>query len=173
PKEVSQEEDDFILYVGRLVKTKGLDILAKAMKNIDVRLLVCGEGPTSRSLKNIENVELLGFVPEDEKNRLLRKCKFLVLPSKGEAFGIALLEAMAFGKPVVASNVGGISEVVGDGGILVPPNDPEKLGIAINTLLENGELRLKLGKKSWRRVRLFSWNKIVPQVEDMYQEVLS
>jgi len=99
--EPSSKEEDFILYVGRLVQPKGLDTLAAAMKGVKGKLLVCGRGPLSSELEGIPNVELLGHVPEEEKIRLLERCKFLVLPSRMEAFGIVLLEAMAVGKPVV------------------------------------------------------------------------
>lgn len=169
----SREEEDFILYVGRLVQTKGLDVLADAMKEVEENLLICGKGPCSSEFRGIENVELLGFVSEDKKNELLRKCKFLVLPSKSESFGIVLLEAMVVGKPVVASYVGGIPEVVGNAGLLVPPGSPRKLSSAINTLLSDDELRSELGKKSWNRAKLFSWDKIASQVKEVYENVLS
>lgn len=169
----SREEEGFALFIGRLVQTKGLDVLADAMKGVEGELKICGRGPYSNVLEGAENIELLGFVPEEEKNRLLRKCKFLVLPSKRESFGIVLLEAMAFGKPVVASRVGGIPEVVGDAGILVSPNVSEELKSAINTLLSDDGLRLELGKKARKRANLFSWDKISSQVEDVYREILS
>lgn len=172
-KDPPYEEDNFILYIGRLVQTKGLDVLADAMRGVKSKLIVCGKGPYSKVLERAENIELRGFVSEEEKNHLLKKCKFLVLPSKREAFGIVLLEAMANGKPVVASRVGGIPEVVGDAGILAPPNDSEKLKIAINSLLSDKKLRLELGKKSLKRVSLFSWDKIASQVEDVYKEAVS
>ncbi|MBS3815625.1 MAG: glycosyltransferase family 4 protein [Hadesarchaea archaeon] len=172
PKERSEEEEDFILFVGRLVQTKGLDVLAEAMENIDYKLKICGKGPHDNELDNNDNIELLGFVPEKEKNRLLRKCKFLVLPSKKEAFGIALLEAMAFGKPVIATRTGGIPEVVGDAGILVPPDDTKELESAIKTMLSNDELRRELGEKAWKRAKLFSWDEIASQIEDLYQKII-
>lgn len=170
-QERSRQEDDFIVYIGRLVQSKGLDILAKAMENVNEKLMVSGNGPGSRYFKNTENVEMLGVVSRDKKNELLKKCKFLVLPSKAESFGIVLLEAMVFGKPVVASNVGGIPEVVGGGGILVPPNDPLELSAAINKLLKDNKLRFELGKKAQEQAKTFSWDKTASQIEDVYKEV--
>ncbi|KXA94417.1 hypothetical protein AKJ65_04455 [candidate division MSBL1 archaeon SCGC-AAA259E19] len=169
----SRKEEDFILYVGRLVQTKGLDVLAEAMKEVDEKLLVCGKGPCSSEFKSMENVKLLGFVSENKKNELLRKCKFLVLPSKKESFGIVLLEAMAVGKPVVASHVGGIPEVVEDAGLLVPPNNSKELSGTLNTLISDDELRSELGEKAWNRAKLFSWDKIASQVKEVYENVLS
>ncbi len=173
PKEKSSEEEDFILFVGRLVQTKGLDVLAEAVGGTDVNLKVCGKGPQAARLERLENVELLGYVSEERKNRLLKRCKFLVLPSEFESFGIVLLEAMAYGKPVVATRVGGIPEVVGDAGRLVAPNDPNDLRARIRELLSNDELRRKLGERAWRRAKKFSWKKIARGEAELYEKVLS
>jgi len=172
-KKPSDHEEDFILYVGRLVGTKGLDVLAKAMERIDVKLLACGEGPLSKTLQGVPNVELLGHVDEETKNDLLRRCKFLVLPSRMESFGLVLLEAMAVGKPVVATRVGGMPEVVGDGGILVDPGDAADLAGAMNEMLSDPSLRRKLGRKAWRRARLLSWDKAASSVERVYEQAIS
>jgi len=172
-RDFSDLEEDFILYVGRLVQTKGLDVLARAMEGVPTRLLVCGKGPLSSALKGLENVELLGHVPDDEKNRLLERCRFLVLPSRIESFGLVILEAMAHGKPVVATRVGGVPEVVGDAGILVDPGDPVQLRDAMNTLLSDGGLRHRLAREAWKRAGIFSWERAASQVEQVYREVLT
>lgn len=167
------KEEDFILYVGRLVSTKGIDVLAESMEEVSTDLIACGAGPRRKKLEEAENVNPYGFVSEEKKKELIRKCKFLVLPSKKESFGIVLLEAMAAGKPVVATRVGGIPEVVGDAGLLVPPEDPEKLRNAINHMLSDDELRHKLGRMAEKRASSFFWENIVPNVENVYEEVLS
>jgi glycosyltransferase involved in cell wall biosynthesis len=169
----SDLEEDFILYVGRLVQTKGLDVLAKAMEGVRTRLLVCGKGPLSSTLKGLPNVELLGHVPEEEKNRLLERCKFLVLPSRIESFGLVLLEAMAHGKPVVATRVGGVPEVVGEAGMLVDAGDSVQLRDAMNTLLSDEGLRRRLGQEAWKRAGIFSWDRTASQVEEVYHEILT
>lgn len=172
-RDFSDLEEDYILYVGRLVQTKGLDVLAKAMEGLGARLLVCGKGPLSSTLKGLANVELLGHVPDEEKARLLQRCMFLVLPSRIESFGLVLLEAMAHGKPVVAAKVGGIPEVVGDAGMLVDAGNPMQLRDAMKTLLSDGEFRHRLGREAWKRAGIFSWERTASQVEEVYREVLT
>lgn len=172
-REPSKREEDFILFIGRLVHTKGIDVLVEAMEDVDTKLLVCGKGPKSEELGKAEGIELLGFVSEEKKYDLLRKCKFLVLPSYIESFGIVLLEAMTVGKPVVATKVGGIPEVVGDAGIIVPPKDPKKLSVAINRLASDDELRHKLARNAEKRISSFSWDRIALQIENVYKEVIS
>lgn len=171
-REPSQREEDFILFVGRLVHTKGIDVLIEAMRNVNTKLLVCGKGPKSKELEGVEGVDLLGFVSEEKKYDLLRRCKFLVLPSHKEAFGIILLEAMSVGKPIVATKVGGVPEVVGDAGLIVPPKDPKKLSEAIDRLVSDDELRQELARNAEKRVSFFSWDKVVLQLENVYEEVI-
>jgi len=168
----SDLEEDFVLYVGRLVQTKGLDVLAKAMKGVRSTLVVCGKGPSSHILKGLPNVKLAGHVAEEEKHKLLARCKFLVLPSRIESFGLVLLEAMAHGKPVVATRVGGVPEVVGDAGILVEPGDSRQLRDAMNSLLSDDGLRRELGKKAWARASILSWDRTASEVLEVYREVL-
>jgi len=170
-RERSRREDDFILYVGRLVPTKGLDVLAEAMRWVDTRLVVCGDGPLSRVLAQAPNVELLGRVEPGTKEELIERCSFLVLPSRMESFGLVLLEAMAAGKPVIATRVGGIPEVVGDGGIIVEPDRPRMLAEAIDGLLSDPFLRRRLGRRAWRRAALLSWDEAARRLEQVYEEV--
>ena len=167
----SGEEDDFVLYVGRLVPTKGLDVLARAMRKVSSRLVVCGDGPLSKMLEKVPGVEVLGRVDRSRKAELMRRCKFLVLPSRMESFGLVLLEAMAVGKPVVASRVGGIPEVVGEGGILVEPESPDALAEAMNLLISNARLRRRLGSRAWSRAKLLSWDAAASRTEEIYEEV--
>jgi glycosyltransferase involved in cell wall biosynthesis len=178
PESVSQEEGDFILFLGRLVNTKGLDYLIKAMRKIDIRLVVAGTGPEHRSLKRMveklgleERVSLIGRVSEEEKRNLLDTCKIFVFPSVWESYGIAAIEAMSYGKPVVASDIGGLPEVVGEAGVLVPPRNPDALVKSINALLIDDRRRRDLGKKARQRAGIFSWERTAREMERIYSEV--
>lgn len=177
---MSPKEDDFILSLGRIVRTKGLDYLLQAMNEIDTPLLICGAGPDRRHLERVahkngleEKVRFLGRVSEERKAELLASCKFFVMPSTFEAFGIAATEAMSYGKPVIASDVGGLSEVVADCGILVPPRDARALGQAIRTLLEDEGMRRELSRRAKERAIFYSWDRTIEMTEKMYEEVVN
>jgi glycosyltransferase involved in cell wall biosynthesis len=98
----------------------------------------------------------------------------VVLTSKHEAFGLVVLEAWAAGKPVVAPNVGGLSETIESGrdGLLVPPSDAEAMSAAIGSLLRDDLRRIELGRRGLRKARTYSWDEISDQVGAVYQQVL-
>ena len=128
-------------YFGRLERGKGVDVLVDAATRLHAKLpatafLFVGEGPLRETL--VARAEAAGLLARfagqrDDVAALLRLCAVVVLPSRQEAFGRILIEAMAAGVPVVASAVGGIPEVCVDGvtGLLVPPEDPDALAVAI------------------------------------------
>ena len=117
-----------------------------------------------------DKVVFTGHVSEEEKRRLMASCKVFAFPSMFESFGLAAAEAMAYGKPVVASNVGGLPEVVGDGGILVPPASPQELAAALDRLLKDDGLRHELGRRARDHIRPFSWDNIAAKIERIYLE---
>jgi glycosyltransferase involved in cell wall biosynthesis len=126
-----------------------------------------------RNLKRrlgLDSVEFLGHVTEEEKWNLYAGCRYLVLPSLFESFGMVLLEAMAFGKPVIATSAGGIPEVVGNGGVVVSPGDEEELADAIMHVITTPELRSELSSKARERVRIFTWGHISLRLEKVYHE---
>ena len=100
-------------------------------------------------------VSFLGWQNRAQVGDLLRRCDVFVLPSRSEPFGIVIIEAMACGKPVVASAVGGIPEIIhqGENGILVEPEDPAALGDAILRVLEDEGLRAEIGRNGLKTVR--------------------
>jgi len=168
-------EGDYILFVGRLVATKGLPYLLEAMTKVDGRLVVCGDGPARASLERkaaklgLEGkVTFEGRVSEERKADLFAGCKMLVMPSIFESLGLAAAEAMSYEKPVVASNSGGLPEVVGDGGMIVPSKDPAGLAQAIGTMLKDDRLRHELGKKAKRRAEQYSWDLAAEKIEKIY-----
>ncbi|MDD1767137.1 MAG: glycosyltransferase family 4 protein [Methanomassiliicoccales archaeon] len=175
----SQREEDFILFVGRLVRTKGLDYLLEAMTKLDTRLVICGAGPEMERLKKrtkglgvSERVDFKGRVTEEVKQDMLSSCKVFVFPSIWESYGIAAAEAMSHGKPVVATSIGGLPEVVGDAGFLVAPRDPSAIAAATTRLLEDDDMRARMGKAARARAMTFTWEKAAEDMEKVYEQAM-
>jgi len=176
PPKMNVTDGDYILFVGRLVGTKGIPYLLKAMKDIDSKLVVCGGGPDMKKLVKFANrlglgkkVSFPGRVSEEKKLDLFAGCSVFVLPSIYESYGLAAAEAMSWGKPVVASNVGGLPEVVGKGGLLARPKDPVDLALKINTLLKNDDMRKATGKKAMEIASEYTWDRIAGMMEKIYE----
>ncbi len=166
-------EGDYILSLGRLVATKGLDHLIEAMRDIDCRLILCGKGPESKKLEKMvsdlgleSKVEMRGYVSDEEKNALIDACRLFVMPSIFESFGLAALEVMSHGKPLVFSNVNGLPETVGEGGIGVEPKDPKAISDAVNSLLEDNGLRREKGIAARRQAETYVWDRHIDALED-------
>jgi phosphatidylinositol alpha-mannosyltransferase len=174
-----------ILFVGRLEERKGLIHLLKAYhrlrkRRVDARLLVVGAGPKLREyrryvgLRGIRDVEFLGRVTDEEKARYFASADVFCAPATGqESFGIVLLEAMAAGVPIVASDIHGYKQVVQRGvqGLLVEPRKPRALAAALYTLALDPELRDRMGEAGRARAPEFSWERVTEQVIDFYREV--
>jgi L-malate glycosyltransferase len=158
--------DRYILCIAHLRGYKGIDVLLQAAKLLfaedkSLRLVLAGDGPLRRELEEIASTlkisgqtQFLGTQGEAEIAKLLRECELLVLPSREESFGIVLLEAMACKKPVVATAVGGIPEIVEHQktGILVDPENPEALAAGIRRVLSDGDLRNRIAENGYSRV---------------------
>jgi glycosyltransferase involved in cell wall biosynthesis len=173
-------DGDYILSLGRLVRLKGLDTLIKAMQRTECQLRICGEGPERRNLEKLsqrlgltDRIDFMGWISEEEKRRMLCECRMFAIPSLHEAYGMVAAEAMSYGKPVLASNTGGLPEVVGDAGILVPPQDEKALAEAINALDHDAEKRLTLGRAARERMRAFSWDEVARRTAVLYSELVS
>jgi len=169
------KEEDFILFVGRLVNTKGLKYLVEAMPKVDSKLVICGAGPEEGRLhKQIAKlhlegkVELAGKVSEEKKTQLMSTCKVFVMPSIFESYGIAVAEAMSYGKAIVASNVGGLPEVVCDAGKLCSPRDPPDLASKINALLNDCDARNLCARNAAKHACGYSWERIADLMEKEY-----
>jgi phosphatidylinositol alpha-mannosyltransferase len=174
-----------ILFVGRLEERKGLIHLLKAYhrlrkRRVDARLLVVGAGPKLREyrryvgLRGIRDVEFLGRVTDEEKARYFASADVFCAPATGqESFGIVLLEAMAAGVPIVASDIHGYKQVVQRGvqGLLVEPRKPRALAAALYTLALDPEMRDRMGEAGRARAPEFSWERVTEQVIDFYREV--
>lgn len=146
-----------ILYLGRIAEVKGVNHLLKALALVesDYEVTITGAGKNLGYLRNLalhlkidEKVKFVGWANRKQRDELLKNCAFVVMPSLWpECFGIVGIEAMAFGKPIVAYNVGGISDWLEDGenGFLVTQGDYEELAEKIDFLLSNPEIAQKCG----------------------------
>lgn len=175
-----------ILFLGRLEPRKGLAHLLRAFTRLkidrpDLELVVAGEGPERDRCEQLlprrlrADVAFLGYVVDEDKRRLLRSCDVLVAPSLGgESFGMVLVEALAAGLPVVASDIPGYRTVITDGrdGRLVPPGDAGALARAIETLLANPSLAAALVEEGRRTVQAYDWSVVVGELRSVYQRVL-
>ena len=162
-----------ILFVGRVDdRRKGLDVLLNAipvmLRHLDVRLIVAGGGDLAlakslaTSLRVAKSVRFLGFVDDEKLWNLYEACDVYVSPSRLEGFGLSIAEAMLVGKPVVATNVGGVAEIVTDGenGLLVKSGDSVGLGIATVRILLDKEKSDVFSKNNQAKMRnSFSWSK--------------
>lgn len=177
-------EHPSLLYIGRLVKIKGIDILIKALSIVkttypDIKLYIAGTGGQKNKINSLakkmnltENVILLGNVFGLEKKSLIASIDLFILPSRYDACPIVLLEAMASSKPVIASNVGGIPYIVknGETGLLFETGDVKELAEKIVKLLDDKDLRLKMGKAGKEKSKLFSWNTVANQTIKTYKD---
>lgn len=147
------DEPPHVLFVGRLSEEKGVPELLEATGGL-ARVIV-GDGPLRDGIP-----EAVGFVPPSELGRYYERAAVVVCPSRREGYGVVAREAMAYGRPVVASAVGGLPDAVEDGvtGLLVPPRDTGQLRAAIERLLADAELRRRLGQAARERaVERLSW----------------
>jgi phosphatidylinositol alpha-mannosyltransferase len=175
-----------VLFVGRHEPRKGLLDLLKAHRILRKtgsrnRLLVVGSGPQERearryvATRGLQAVEFLGRVSDDEKAQLFRTVDVFAAPATGrESFGIVLLEAMAAGAPIVASDIHGYKGVVRRGreGLLVPPHEPKELAAAIARLLADPDLRAQMSTAGRVRAETFSWPRVAERVEEYYGFVI-
>ena len=180
-----------LLFVGRLVERKGVHVLLEALARLEpgwrVLLRVVGGGPEREPLERraaelgvAERVRFEGFVSREELQARFAGCDAFVLPAvvdaKGdtEGLGVVLLEAMSYGKPVIASAAGGIVDIVRDGrnGLLVPPGEPDALAGAVRTLLDAPGRAAEMGAAGREDVEAgFSWPVIVDRLESLYGRV--
>jgi glycosyltransferase involved in cell wall biosynthesis len=184
----SNAEENLIVWTGRLVEEKGLRYLIEAMKLIvnrhrETKLMLVGDGPLKQKLISIvnrygllRNVIFTGALSHKQVAVILQKATLFVIPSLKEGMPFALLEAMACGKPVIGSDIPGINDVITheENGILIPPRNPKVLANAIALLLEDKNLRRKLGQNARKLiVEKYNWNVIGKRIEEVYNEVTS
>jgi glycosyltransferase involved in cell wall biosynthesis len=167
PDEVGEEErPPHILFAGRLSPEKGIRELTAAARGLP--LVVVGDGPLRHE------VGPTTFLPHDELLRQYERAAVVACPSHREGFGVVCAEAMAHGRPVVASAVGGLLDLVEDGvtGYLVPPGDVPALREALEQLLVDEELRHRMGAAARERARRFSWEAATEATLAAYDEAI-
>ncbi len=186
-----QEDPPLVAFVGRLERRKGVDDLIAAIPEIRSAIPGCrfvlagsdGEnseqgGSYAALVDGLEDgqaagVTLAGRVTDAERDALLRTCTLAVFPSRYESFGLAILEALSLGAPVVATDVGGVPFVTGqDGAVLIPPNAPSDLARAVVGLLEDPHERRALSVRARDRASAHSVDAMCRQALDAYSTVL-
>ena len=185
--ELKEQEGDFVLFVGRLVSYKGVDVLLKAIKKTSLKLKIVGGGPLDQELRSlakslgvIENgqVEFTGRLSDSDVKSHFKACHTFVLPSvmPSEAFGVVMTEAMAQAKPVVSTKLeSGVRFVNEDGvsGIQVEPSDVDELAEALNRLSEDKELYQKLSQGAADRfAKEFTLERMIRSHIDVYERAL-
>ena len=118
------------------------------------------------------HVEYVGYVPAERREALFKGAQLFVLPSFEEGFGLPVLEAMAAGVPVVASNRGSLPEVIGDAGLLIDPDNPENLADAITRIIGDATLRTTCSHRGLDRARQFTWSQTARDVRRAYEDAL-
>jgi glycosyltransferase involved in cell wall biosynthesis len=170
--------DDFVLFVGDVLPDKGTEVLLRAHALLDGAppLVLIGRDGARRGASLPSNVLAVGPWPHDLVMEAWRRCLIAVVPSLcPETFGLVALEAMSAGRPVIASRIGGLPELVRDGqeGFLVAPSDVRSLAEAMQRLLADGDLRAKLGAAGRRRALDFTASSVIPRIEAAYRDVLA
>ena len=181
-------EDPYVLFLGRLdIYAKGLDLLAREFAAFsselpDVHLILAGSGPDEAKLKAQikatpglgDKTEFVGRVAGTRKTDLLRKCLCVVMPSRHEGWPLVAMEAAACGKVVVGSTARGLSDAVVDGetGLLTDTGQTGALAEALRRVVEDTELRGRLGRAAKNRAADFTWDAIAPKYEAFYELVV-
>jgi glycosyltransferase involved in cell wall biosynthesis len=177
---------DFILYIGRLVFYKNVDILIKAFVEVlqelpSAKLVVVGEGPMKEEWKKLSklmgvssSVIFTSHISSSHKLVLLRSCSALALPSVFEGFGLVILEAFAMGKPVLVANIPPLDEIVENEveGFIIPHDDPHAWARKIIRLLNDKQLCKRMGRKAEEKIGTkFDFSKYINSMERLYLQV--
>ena len=187
--ELNIKEQRVLLYVGRIEPLKGIDILLSAVPMLeygdDLRVLIVGGNPSNdRELERLKSltvelgiadaVTFTGSVPQDTLPTYYSAADAFVLPSHSESFGLAPLEAMACGTPVVVSRVGGLKTFItsGEHGYLVPWRCPESFAQRLDVLLANPELSQTMGTAARERALSMGWGGVADRMLDYYSDLI-
>jgi len=178
-----------LVFLGRLEHRKGADVAVRAFLRVaaerdDVRLQVLGDGPQASAIRALvtsapqhvrERIELTGRVSPDALPELLAAADLAILPSRGgESFGLVLLEAMASGTVLVATDIPGYRAVARQGreAILVPPDDVASLAAAVGRLLDDAPARERLRDAGLARAAAFDWSVVAARMQDVYRRAV-
>ena len=169
-----------IIFAGRLSKEKGILTILEIIKELpsDIHLLIIGSGPEENtvveSTKNKENVHFLGYQPKEKTIPLIRGSTALIQPSFAEGISATLLEAMACKTPIIATNIGGNKELLGNNnaGMLIEPGDSKVLLKKIVELVNDKNLQEKISTSAYTEVQKYDWSNIGQRYVDLYEKVL-
>jgi glycosyltransferase involved in cell wall biosynthesis len=182
------EYDDFVLFIGRLVFYKNVEILIEAFRLLSkesnpAQLVIVGDGPMKEYLISLtkefgisNNVIFLGSVSNDEKVEYLRKCSALALPSTFEGFGLVILEAFIMRKPVLVSNIKPFDEIVDDNlnGYLISPDDYHAWAQKIKQLIPDKDKCREMGEAGYIKYKeKFDFTKAINRMETLYMKLIN
>ncbi|MDO8751964.1 MAG: glycosyltransferase family 1 protein [Candidatus Wolfebacteria bacterium] len=177
-KEHGLDQKTALLFVGRLVWSKDLNILAGAYKHLkrrsDIAFVLAGEGPAREGLeKQMPEAIFLGHLPAKKVAEAYASCDVFVFPSTTETFGLVTLEAMASGIPAVAAEASGTSDIVQNGktGLLTKPKNVKDFTEKIEEIVTNKTLQKKMGRAALQYARTQTWEKIVEKVIQKYNKL--
>ncbi len=182
-----KENGKFFLFVGRLVGYKGIEYLIEAMKEVDAKLIIVGEGPLENDLANLikknnlnSKIEMKGRIEDNNQfNAIYHSCYALVLPSitPNENFGVVQLEAMKCSKAIITTRLeSGVPLVAkeNESSLLVEPKNSKQLAEAMNKLLDNPELTIQMGKKGFERFNTkYQMKKFINEHYSLYQKIIN
>lgn len=172
-----------LLFIGRLSVEKNIDKIMEALSILhdkNLKLFIAGEGEKKEELSNLvktlkleKNIFFLGNLDRKQLYQQYLKSDVVILPSEYECFSSVLLEAMATGTPIIASNIPGTRCIIKNNynGLLVKPTS-EEIAKAIAKLIKNPKLKEQLTKNGLKEIKKYSWDKVVKQTEEVYREVL-
>ena len=187
--ELAEKPLDFtapkLLMIARLSPEKGFDIGIRAFaltrkKYPSATMVIAGSGHERSFLEQLASelnlcdaIQFTGALNEEEVPHLLNQATLVLVPSTFESFGLVALEAMQMARPVIASRIGGLQEVVQEGitGLFVPPENPQALFEAIESLLESPSQAVQFGRNGKKRAELFTIEQNVMHYEALYQEL--
>lgn len=176
--------DNYCVYFGRLTKEKGLyALIDAALKIKNINFYIIGTGPEEGNLKSIvdkkgaSHIQFLGYLAKNELLSILAKSMFTILPSEWyEVFGLSILESFCLGKPVIASKIGGVSEIIDDGvtGLLFTPRSVDSLADKINYLINNKNKITEMGKNARTKVeKNYNSNIYYEKIMTIYQDLIN
>lgn len=167
------------IFVGRLSKEKGVDVLIDAfnMLSNDIHLLIIGDGPEKKTLENQsknKNVHFLGYMDHKKTLEYIIGSDILLQPSRKEGLSTTLLEAMTCKIPIIATNVGGNNELIDtmNNGILIEPENPKQIVDAIEKIIHDDGLKVKLTESAYKKVvDEYDWNKVIQSYIALYKRL--
>lgn len=177
------KDDNYFLYAGRLVEEKGINYLLEAMSKIsnEIKLNIAGSGDQEKKLREmaqnmqLQNVNFLGFISEDNLKNTFENCIATILPCNYfEAFGLSIIESFAYGKPVIASNIGAISEIIDNGknGVMFEVGDVDKLAEHIKELFYNRNKSNEMGINARVSIQKYNPNNYYNELIALYNNLI-